>query len=316
MYISYSDILCELARSGDSLITSVDTTLSNFAADAGGDKFDFTPGTPVVGDAICQAGYNAEIIDVTGATIQINKTGAANKIVEGAAKILHSDLIPKALGESEILLAQAFIEQWTGQWFESRSKTIRVEGKNSNVMFFGVPIISISEIRVNNATDASPLTDFEIYDGIDNRRNPRIKLRSGVRNIFATTLGRAFRRVTYSEFDGSFGFIEEDGSTPILIQRATLTLTINSIKSPIAAGSSLAGVGAKKREKTDLHETEYFQPDDVRGGASGAISGDIEVDRILKMYRAPVGIGGTIMDLPRIESYETERFNSSRSLNF
>jgi hypothetical protein len=270
----------------------------------------------VVGDVICQAGYNAEIISVVASTIQINKTGADNKIVEGAAKLLHSDLLPKALAEKEVLISQDFIEQWTGQWFEPRAKTIRVEGKNSNVMFFRVPIISISEIRVNNAAEASDLTEFEIYTGVDYRRKPMIKFRSGVRNIFATTLGRTFRRVTYTEFDGMFGFVEEDGSTPLLIQKATLILTINSLKSPAASGSSLAGVGALKREKTDLHETEYFQPDDVRGGPSGRISGDIEVDRILRMYRGPQGIGGTIMDLPRIEAYETDRFDSSRSLNF
>ncbi len=61
-------------------------------------------------------------------------------------------------------------------------------------------------------------------------------------------------------------------------------------------------------EKVDLHETEYFQPDDVRGGASGAISGDIQVDRILTMYRGPVGIGGTIMDIARTEDYKRDQF--------
>ena len=312
MYISYAELLCELSISGDPLITATDTTLTGFTPDAGGDKFTFNGGSPLVTDALCQAGFSAEIIDISGAVLQINTTGAATKIVNGDAEVLHSDSVPKARGELEILAQMEFIDQWTRQWFEPRSKTIRLEGKNSNVVFLRVPIISISEIRLNDTVDAADLTQFEIYTGVDNRRNPRIKLRSGVRNIFTATLGRTFRRATYSEFDGSYGFVEEDGSTPLLIKKATLILTANHLKVPAGAGSSLAGVGAKKREKVDLHETEYFQPDDVSGAASGAISGDIEVDRILRMYRGPTGIGASIMDLPRLEDHD--RFDSSHDL--
>lgn len=306
MYISYAELLCGLSISGDNLITSTATVLSNLTVDVGGDTFDFVGGSPAIGDALCQAGYAHEIIEIIGSTIRIDVTGAANFIKNGPANIVHSDDVPKKRGEDEISMAMDFIDLQTRQWFEPRSKTIRVEGKNSNVMFFPVPIISITEIRVNDETVAQPLINFEIFDGVDNRRNPRIKLRtsSSLNTIFTQTHGRAFIRAAYSEFDGSYGYVEDDGSTPLMIKKATIMLTVNNLKSPVGTGSSLAGVGAMKREKVDLHETEYFQPDDVRGGASGAISGDIEVDRILKMFKGPVAIGGSIMDLPRSEDFK------------
>jgi hypothetical protein len=307
MYTSYADILSKCFISGDSAVTAVVTTLSGFVVDAGGDKFTFSGGAPLVGDVLYQAGYAAEIIDVSGAVLQINTTGTLTKIVVGAAKVLHSDSLPKALVDQQILLAQEFIEQHTRQWFEPRSKTIRVEGKNSNVMLLRVPIISVSEIRLNDDATAQDLVNFELYTGVDNRRNPRIKIRSGSRNIFTGTVGRTFHRAAYSEIDGSFGFVEEDGSTPLLIAKAASILALDYIKSP--ATVSLGGVGPLKREKTDLHETEYFQPDDVTGASTGAISGNIEVDRIINMYRGPTGIGGSIMDLARIEDSDRQDFD-------
>ena len=309
MYCTYHELLCQLSISSDPLVTSTNTVLSNLTVDAGGDIYDFVGGTPIVTDALCQAGYSDEIIEIIGGTqIRVSKTGAENFIVDGAAKILHSDTVPKKRGEDSLLRAMEFIDLQTRQWFEPRSKTIRVEGKNSNVMFFKVPIISISAIRLNDDTVSASLTDFEVFSGYDNRRNPRIKIRTGTGTIYTENYGRAFIRAAYTEFDGSYGFVEEDGSTPVLIKDATLMLATNYLKAPLGSGSALTGVGPKKREKVDLHETEYFQPDDVRGGSTGAISGDIAVDRILKMYRGPVGIGGTIMDLARTEDFKRDRF--------
>ena len=304
MYATYADLLCELFRVSDVGVVATDTVLSNFTVDAGGDTFDFTGGTPVVGDAITQAGNCAEIIGVTGSTVRIDTTGAETKIVEGAAKFLHSDVYPKVYVEFELQAAQTFIEEQTRQWFEPRSKTVRLEGKNSNVVLLRVPIISISEIRLNDQTEPQDLTDFEIYSGVDFRRKPMIKIRTGSRSIFTTRFDRTFRRGVYTEFDGVYGFVEEDGSTPYLIKKATMKLTINAIKNPIGSGAGSAGIGPLKREETDRHEVEYFQPDDVTGSATGAISGDVEVDRILKMYRGPTHIGGTIMDLPRVEDID------------
>lgn len=310
MYSNYAELLCKLSISSDPLVTSTDTTLSNLTVDPGGDLFDFAGGSPAVGDALCQAGYAHEIIEIPGGTqIRVNATGAERFIANGPAKIVHSDVVPKKRGEDALLRAMEFIDLQTRQWFEPRTKTFRFEGKNSNVMFFSVPIISISAIRMNDETVPVSLSDFEVFSGVDNRRNPRIKLRTGSGTVFSENFGRAFVRASYSEFDGSYGFVEADGSTPLLIKDATLMLTTTYLKTPLGSGSALTGVGPKKREKVDLHETEYFQPDDVRGGATGAISGDIAVDRILKMYRGPVGIGATIMDVARTEDYKQDRFS-------
>jgi len=312
MYVTYAELLCEYALVSDPKVTQTDLTLSAKVVDVGGDLYTFAGGTPLVGDAVCQAGYSQEIIEIVGGTqIRIDVTGVDNKIAEGLVKQIHSDVIPKARGEFEILTAMDFIEMQTRQWFEPRTKTVRVEGKNSNVYFFPVPIISISAIRINDESASSDLNAFEIFSGVDNRRNPRIKIKSSSSSIYNESNGRAFVRAAYTEFDGSYGFVEEDGSTPRQIKKAALKLSINYINNSAASGSSLVGVGAVKREKVDLHEKEYFQPDDVTGGPSGSVSGDIEVDRILRMFRGPTSIGTTILDLPTTEDYKRDSYTGT-----
>ena len=207
----------------------------------------------------------------------------------------------------------AQIDTWTGQWFNAREIEVTVEGRNSNILLLGIPIISISQIRINhhlpdNAGDLYTTFDrFQIFksrDYPDDRRNPRIKLVSNRYSIYYS-YGRAFMRALYTTIDGIFGFIEKDGTTPLPIQRACLKLVLRDLKNPLLTEVTEAGggLGPKKREKTDMHEIEYFESSQSTISKDrGTVSGDPEIDRILSYYRKPIGVGGSINAVPRIDS--------------
>lgn len=303
-YVLYEQLIKELFISGSNLVTNVDTVLSNKVTDSGGDKFDFTGGSPLVEDILYQNGKIAEIINVTGPVLQINKTGIENLFLESTAKILHSDTISKIQGEEEIKLATAIIDRGTNQFFNAKSLTIRLEGNNSNLLLLSIPIISVSSIKLNNDNVSIDLTLAEISISRtipDDRRNPKIKLRNITENIFKGTTGRVFRRGMWTEIDGVFGFLESDGSTPLLIQKAILKLTIRNIQEPTGSIATSGLLGPKKRERVDLHETEYFEPS-TGGTSTISSSGDVEIDRIIGMYKAPLIISGSILDVPIVET--------------
>lgn len=311
-YIKYGDFLLGLSNAGDSNVTKLDITLSNKVVDSGGDIFEYNmaSGSPIIGDVVTQAGNVVHIISVlTGPDrIVIEETGDDNQVLNGVANLLHSDSYDRKSIEKEIKTASSFIDYHTRQFFNSRSKTIRLEGNNSNVLLFPIPIISVSEVRLNDDTVGTDLTNFEFFNNRgnipDDRRNPRIKIFEHNRNIFRGSLGRAFLRGTMTEIDGYFGFIDEDGSTPALIQKAVNRMVISSVSNPISTTSTGGLIGPKKSERVDLHETEYYQPDDVQGGPSGKISGDVEVDRIINMFRSPIAIGGSILDNVEIQQQD------------
>jgi hypothetical protein len=214
---------------------------------------------------------------------------------------------PDAQVNAEIKLWSDSFDQWTGQWFNSRAKTIRLEGKNSNVLFLGIPILTVTQIKMNNETVPTALSFFEIFNNRgskpDDRRNPMIKMLSKSDIIFSQSNSRVFRRGFFTDITGTFGFLEADGTTPQMVQRAIMKLVVRGLKQPINSTATAGNLGPKKREKTDLHETEYFEPE-TGSAASGAVSlsGDPEVDKIIGIYKAPMAIGGSILDVPALET--------------
>jgi len=310
-YLTYGELLCALATGGSPLVSKIKITLSNKVVDAGGDIYDFVKVTagdpdPVVGDVIEQLGFGSCIIEFpTPTTVRIELTGAANLIVNGPANNLHSDTIPKHRGNAIIQESMDFIDEFTGQFFNLRAAIVRLEGNNTPTMWLPVPIIEIRELVINSTSNAlveGEDNDFVAFKGRsrpqDDRRNPRIKLNvgSGRDNIFSGALtNRVFVKETLTKIDGDFGFLEENGSTPSLIKRATELLSIIQINSPTAQATS-SSTGPLKRLKIDLHEQEFFELKDST--ARGSLSGNSEVDRILAKYQAPIRIDGSIEETP------------------
>lgn len=219
---------------------------------------------------------------------------------EGMTSVMASD----ARVTAALDLWTQFIERATRNFFELRSCTFDLDGTDSSTLFLPVPIVSLSQLFVND--DFANVVDpkhYEVYNSRekprDDRWNPKIVLvRHG--NIYAPprtfwgpvfTRGRRNQRVI-----GTFGFTEPDGSTPLLIKRALLKLVIRGLLSEGTTGlvdaiNNPRPVGGILSETTDGHSITYDagQTKATRVGWS-SITNDPEVDKILAMYKAPMAM--------------------------
>jgi hypothetical protein len=327
-YVSTAKFLIELGNADKATVSKL--VLSNKTATT----FDFTTSAatpPAIGDFLIQGTYHAIITNVTPTQITVDDT---TNFSEGSAKFANTEFDETEL-DNLILDAMDFIDRHTRQFFNKRDFTealgnaIKFEGNNSRVIFFPVPIISITSIRKNNEDALLDLEDVKIFDSRalpDDRRNPMIKLIRDDHDIFVVNTGR-FLRGTITTIDGSFGFLEPDGSTPRLIQRATLKLAViyaaRSIGESASQAANASGKGAIKREKTDLHEIEYYDPNNTNSNATSVgtgLSGDDEIDDIIAAFRGPPIVSGTYPDFgiesPILDSVARSRGRDGRSYTF
>lgn len=210
---------------------------------------------------------------------------------------------------ASIMLWQQVLERVTRQWFRPIPCELYLDGTDSDTLHLPVPIISISQLRINFDTSALPTDRYKVYAGRqlpDDRKNPRIKLVDTFgyeRDIYTasdrTSRSRFYKGRQNQFIRGVFGYVEQDGSTPALIKRAMLKLVVGDLANPIVpgAGSGITpppiSAGIVREEVTDGHSIKY----DVAGGdikprASGlsGLINDPEVQMIVKLYKSPIGM--------------------------
>lgn len=322
LYASTGKLLVELVNAGNLEAKSLVVTGKVLVA---GTEYQFTfaPSTPVpaVGDFLVQGNFAALITDVTGATL---KADDAAGIANGKAKAVIYD---GNLSDLEVFIRQAmaFIDRHTRQWFNARTfdntKPVLMEGNNSEVLFLPVPILEITTLQKQKDSEILAATDYQVFNGRsfpDDRRNPMIKLRRDADDVMFVGSGK-FMRGVRAVITGIFGYLEEDGTTPLMIQRATLKLALmyqlKTLGEAAQAAANSAEIGPIKREKTDMHEIEYFDARATGGkdasGSGTGLSGDDEVDDIIAAFKGPIIIGGTFPDIG-IEAPELSSFGTGR----
>lgn len=205
---------------------------------------------------------------------------------------------------------QAFLDRACRQWFVPKAMILEVDGTDSDALHFGVPIIEIDYIRINNDTADLNTDYYRVYNerrNFTDRKNPRIKLvdnNAYYRDIYSRPYGgrrMIFRKGRKNQIiKGTFGYVEEDNSTPKLIKRALLKLVIEKLTQPLyqAPGTIPGGtvppiLGNIIEEWTDGHKMKYqVAGGDTKPTAYGlkGITNDPEILGIIKLYRAPLGI--------------------------
>jgi len=216
--------------------------------------------------------------------------------------------------DSSILTAiktwQAFIERACRQWFYPIELEMTLDGTDSDAIHFGVPVISVSEVRLNGDTVALNPTYYKVYSNLTypaDRQNPRIKLieqRTANYDIYTAPLRDGKLRFRFGRqnqyIKGVFGYIEADGSPPALIKRAVAKLVVEKLTKPIyvAPGAEaptpppvMAGIVLE--EWTDGHKIKYAQSGgELKPRAPGlaGITDDPEVLGIIRLYKAPIGV--------------------------
>jgi len=224
------------------------------------------------------------------------------------AGVTDETTFPDAMVLSNIELWQAVLERACRQWFIPKTIILNVDGTDSDTLHFGVPIIEIDYIKINNSDDELDTDLYKVYNATtypDDRRNPRIKLVNSryCVDIFTAPMGYGsllFRKGRQNqEIKGTFGFVEDDMSVPKPIQRALLKLVVEKMTKPVYIGDPATTptppppiIGTLLEEWTDGHRLKY--------GIAGAkitkrspyltgITDDQEIIEIIKMYRAPIG---------------------------
>ena len=216
-------------------------------------------------------------------------------------------MLSNTAAEALIRLCQAMLDRATRQFFKPRTYQFKFDGTDSDTAHFGLPIISVEWLKINN--DGSELnTDYyKVYNGRtypDDRRNPRIKLvrSDGYRDIYTAplTIGELrFRKGRQNcEVRGVWGFVEDDGSVPLMIKEAMIRLVVERMAYPaytppgsIPIPPPPASVTVLE-EATDGHRIKYggassSSSSSVRAGISGLTS-DAFVQDVIKMFRAPI----------------------------
>ena len=199
----------------------------------------------------------------------------------------------------------AFVDRACRQWFDSRSLTIYLDGTEGDTLWLPVPIITLTALYINgDFTNAADLTGYNVHnsrDIPDDRTNPRItvKRESDSDDFFYRTVWGDTPRFVKGERNqklvGTFGYTDAKATTPFwqtpyAIKRAVLKLISKSLMPLYPAGPSASPLvpGTVKSEKTDGHSIDYAVT-----SAAGfmSITGDAEVDAILRLFRAPLAMG-------------------------
>lgn len=198
----------------------------------------------------------------------------------------------------------AFVDKACQQWFDSRSLTIYLDGTECDQLWLPVPILDLTELYINGDFDnVVSLDDYNVHNSRsipDDRNNPRITVKrtNDSNDLFHRVIHNSSPRFLKGDRNqklvGTFGYTEELSVspfwvTPAPIKRAVMKLISKSLNPLYASGPSVSPLvpGTVKTEKTDGHEITYAVT-----SASGfsAITGDAEVDAILRLYRSPLGV--------------------------
>jgi hypothetical protein len=213
---------------------------------------------------------------------------------EGVTPTQCADLRAQALLDA----ATAFIDDYTGQWFEPRELTLDLDGTDGELLWLPAPPLRIDSVSVDDvALDLA--TDVVTYGPPLHRDNPRLARRRTAPFTLHTHYGArrtpVWRRGQQNvRIVGSFGYVAQDGtSPPAEIRLAALRLAIRDL----ALLTDVAGQGERRRgdlvsETTDgsSYTLAGAQANAPGGWRRSGTTGDPDIDRALLRYRrAPYG---------------------------
>lgn len=189
--------------------------------------------------------------------------------------------------------------------FYEVSGTFVFDGTNSYLLQLPLAIIEVSSLKINNETVELPTTEYRVFNGKqppnDDRHYPKIELRrNSPQSIYTTFSPTKFLKGYDQTIVGKFGFVEPDGSTPPAITECVMAIAMMTwedlyyrfyVNGDGGGGGPGPMVGPIKREITDAHEVEWWQPD--TGATEQGMIVPQYVHGRLKNYRAPIYIGVT-----------------------
>jgi hypothetical protein len=189
--------------------------------------------------------------------------------------------------------AELLVEQYTGNFFRSVSAELTMNGNNGDTLFLPFPIISVTSLKINNGGVALDASKYRVYNGRaapnDDRANPKIQLITSDISIFTALRVRTFSEGYDQRVDGSWGYLESDGSVPVGVRDAVVEIVmLNAEKKwPPLIGRGYAG--PITREQVDRHSQSFGAVGFARYTARSVLP--MHIQQVLDPYRAPVRLG-------------------------
>ena len=172
--------------------------------------------------------------------------------------------------ERLIAISCGFIDRITGQWFDLREKIIRIDGRGGQNLVLPVFLYAADYVKIG----LDYIDDYVLYNRMEDRTYPKIFRCSG------WPRGRL-----NIEVSGQWGYVDEDGATPSAIKWAAMKLAMYNFPalSDTEAQEEKNLRGLLVSETTDGHS--YTLSNEATSSRnSEAITGDAEIDQILKSY--------------------------------
>jgi hypothetical protein len=209
--------------------------------------------------------------------------------------------------KARLLMWEAIIDKITHNTFSVLDPgELTFDGNNGRILHFNIPLVEVTAVKVNDSDDALAAADYRAFTGIaapqDDRGNPKIELRfTSAPSIFNCNHFDHFARGYDQKVTAKWGYVDPGDTpgtfvTPPAIKEAAIRLTVMDTQNTTGPGGGAPGlvVSPVRRERTDDHEVEYMEVEDVRLIYS-MIPRDIY--DTLSLYRGP--LRGAVPD-PRI----------------
>lgn len=211
-----------------------------------------------------------------------------------------------------ISLATAYIERYTGNYFEPRAQVIQVDGRKGHAVLLDNPIVSLEKMEVSSMFDGSlleiDLTYCKVYnrhltDGLlapDDRHDPKVELLRVATLLSGDVVVGLAPLASFTTWPvgvknvlltGVFGYTEADGSPagtlPMLIRHAAKLLVMREYEK---LTSFDAREDRQHRHRIASESTQGMS----RSYQARALTGeffDPEIDMILSAFRRPMALG-------------------------
>lgn len=198
--------------------------------------------------------------------------------------------------------AVAYLHDATGRWFVQRWGSIRLDGTDAAVLWLPHPVVSTDQggsgviaVRLVDDTEDLDPTSYVAVDGAhlgadDPRQNPRIervtRARTSAPPIEYGRAGVWPAGVQNVEVTATWGYLEEDGSTPELILHALARLVVWVSASP----DDLESIEDRKRAGLVFEQVRGRSYSLAAHAAGAGLTLDREIDLILRGYRRPAEV--------------------------
>lgn len=208
---------------------------------------------------------------------------------------------PDARVNARIVKWEDIVEKLTRNVFRVLDPgALTFDGNNSHILHFNIPLIEVSEVKINGEDSALAAADFRAFTGIqqpqDDRSNPKIELTGNRETSIFTRTHKEFVKGLDQVITAKWGFVDPSPTTPGAyvtpegVKGAIVALVIRDLRGYFEQyfqGQQNAMNLPKKRERTDDHEIEWAEPD-MPVLKWSMLPPDIA--ELLSLYRAPMAI--------------------------